>query len=237
MASASSETDYEQTARHRPIRSFVRREGRMTDAQKRALESLHDRYGIPADGGLIDMDRLFGRRAPVILEIGFGNGESLAAMAADHPQRNYIGIEVHRPGVGHLLNRIEALGLENLRVICRDANEVLRQQVPDDSLAGVQLYFPDPWPKKRHHKRRIVQPPWVGRIHGKLARGGFLHMATDWEDYALHMRDVMEAEPGFTNTAGSGKFLDGRGERPETKFERRGLNRGHGVWDLIYTRR
>lgn len=230
-------TDSEQTTGHRPIRSFVRREGRMTDGQKRALVSLQDRYGIPADSEPMDMERIFGRRAPVIMEIGFGNGESLAEMAAEHPQQDYIGIEVHRPGVGHLLNRVQELDLKNLRVICHDANEVLQQQVPDCSLAGVQLFFPDPWPKKRHHKRRIVQPAWVALIHRKLDPGSFLHMATDWEEYALHMREVMEAEHGFTNTAGAGQFLQGRGDRPETKFERRGLKRGHAVWDLIYTKK
>lgn len=236
MASESTVTDSEQTSYHRPIRSFVRREGRMTDGQKRALESLQERYGVPADGRPLDPADIFGREAPLILEIGFGNGESLVAMAAQHPDRNYLGIEVHRPGVGHLLNRAQELGLENLRVICHDANEVLQQQVPDASLAGMQLYFPDPWPKKRHHKRRIVQPSWVTLVHRKLAPGGYLHMATDWEEYALHMREVMEAESGFTNTAGVGRYLEGRGERPETKFERRGLKRGHAVWDLIYTK-
>lgn len=237
IASDHDVTDSEHQPRHRPIRSFVLREGRMTDGQKRALESLLDRYGIAADSLPLDFNAVFGRCAPVILEIGFGNGESLAGMASEHPERNYIGIEVHRPGVGYLLNRIQELGLENLRVACRDANEVLQQQIPDACLAGVQLYFPDPWPKKRHHKRRIVQPAWVDLVRRKLAPGGFLHMATDWEDYALHMREVLEAAEGFTNTAGPGLFQDGRGERPETKFERRGLNRGHGVWDLIYVRR
>jgi len=221
---------------HRPIRSFVRREGRMTDGQKRAIEELQDRFGIPADGRPLDYSHVFGRVAPVLLEIGFGNGETLAAMASAHPERDYIGIEVHRPGVGHLLARVQELELRNVRVICHDANEVLRQQIPDASLAGVQLYFPDPWPKKRHHKRRIVQPDWLQLIRAKLLPGGFLHMATDWEDYALHMAEVLEAAPGFANTAGTEAFAAVRGQRPETKFERRGLNRGHGVWDLVHIR-
>lgn len=209
----------------------------MTEGQRRALARLQARYGLDAEGGMLDFPVVFGRRAPVILEVGFGNGESLLQMASEHPERDYLGIEVHRPGVGHLLARAEELDLENLRVICHDAVEVMQARIPDGSLAGIQLYFPDPWPKKRHHKRRIVQPAWVALAARKLAPGGTLHMATDWRDYAEHMLEVMDASSGFENIAGRGRFAPGRGERPETKFERRGLDRGHGVWDLIHRRR
>jgi tRNA (guanine-N7-)-methyltransferase len=225
------------TAPRRPIRSYVRREGRMTQAQQRALDELYARYGVPGDGHVLDPQALFGRRAPLVVEIGFGNGESLAAMAAADPERDYLGIEVHRPGVGHLLNRIEELALTNVRVSCEDAVEVLRDRLEDGSVTRLQLFFPDPWPKKRHHKRRMVQPAWAALVSRKLAPGGILHMATDWEPYAQHMLEVMESRPEFTNCAGPGRFAPDRGHRPETKFERRGLGRGHGVWDLMYARK
>ncbi len=221
-------------AHHRAVRSFVRREGRLTEAQLRALEQLQERWGITFSDQPLDYAAAFGRDAPTVLEIGFGNGESLAAMAAAAPGTNFIGVEVHRPGVGRLLNLVEEQGLQNVRVICHDAVEVLQQQISDHSLAGLQLYFPDPWPKKRHHKRRIVQPAWVQLVARKLRPGGLLHMATDWEDYALHMLEVMEASTAFENTAGAGRFSPHQGNRPETKFERRGRRKGHGVWDLIY---
>ncbi len=224
-------------AHHRRIRSFVRREGRLTEAQRRALDELQARWGAPVSDQPLDFTALFGRDAAVIMEIGFGNGESLAAMAAAEPDRNFLGIEVHRPGVGRLLNLVEEQGLQNVRVICHDAVDVLQKQIPDNSLAGLQLYFPDPWPKKRHHKRRIVQPEWVELVARKLSNGGELHMATDWENYAEHMLEVLEASPAFRNTAGAGRYSPHRGRRPETKFERRGLRKGHGVWDLIYQKR
>ncbi|MCC5812518.1 MAG: tRNA (guanosine(46)-N7)-methyltransferase TrmB [Ectothiorhodospiraceae bacterium] len=224
-------------AHHRAIRSFVRREGRLTEAQRRALDELQARWGVPFSERTLAFAALFGREAPVVMEIGFGNGESLAEMAAADPERNYLGVEVHRPGVGRLLNLVEQQGLRNVRVICHDAVEVLRGQIPDASLAGVQLYFPDPWPKKRHHKRRIVQPAWVELVADKLKAGGELHMATDWESYAQHMLEVLEACPAFENTAGPGNYSPHRGRRPQTKFERRGLRKGHGVWDLIYRKR
>lgn len=224
-------------AHHRAIRSFVRREGRLTEAQQRALEQLQERWGIPFSEQPLDLAAAFGRQAATILEIGFGNGESLAAMAAASPEINFLGVEVHRPGVGRLLNLVEEQGLQNIRVICHDAVEVLQKQIADGSLDGLQLYFPDPWPKKRHHKRRIVQPAWVELVARKLRPGGLLHMATDWEDYALHMLEVMENSPAFENTAGPGRFSPHQGKRPETKFELRGRRKGHGVWDLIYRRR
>ncbi len=224
-------------AHHRAVRSFVRREGRLTEAQQRALEQLQQRWGVAFSEEPLDFAAAFGREAPTILEVGFGNGESLAAMAAASPETNFLGVEVHRPGVGRLLNLVEEQGLQNVRVICHDAVEVLQKQIADGSLDGLQLYFPDPWPKKRHHKRRIVQPAWVDLVARKLRPGGLLHMATDWEDYAQHMLAVMEASPAFENTAGPGQFSPHQGHRPETKFERRGRSKGHGVWDLIYRRR
>ncbi|WP_421622002.1 tRNA (guanosine(46)-N7)-methyltransferase TrmB [Alkalilimnicola ehrlichii] len=222
----------------RPIRSFVRREGRLTAGQQRALELLWPAFGLerPPAGQPLDLDRAFGRRAPRILEIGFGNGESLAEQAAAHPERDYLGIEVHRPGVGHLLMEVEKRHLGNVRVMMADAAEVLVHHIADESLHGVQLFFPDPWPKKRHHKRRLVQPQWVRAVAAKLAPGGFLHLATDWADYAEHMLDVLEADPDLENTCGPRQFSP-RGERPGTKFERRGLRKGHQVFDLYYRKR
>ena len=220
----------------RRIRSFVRREGRLTAGQQRAMDVLFPRFGIPANDTRLDLDAIFGRRAPRILEIGFGNGESLASIAAQHPQNDYIGIEVHRPGVGHLLMRIEELGLTNLRVMCADAVEVLEQQIPEDALAGVYLFFPDPWHKKRHHKRRQVQPSWAQLVRRKLCIGGHLHMATDWQAYAEHMLSVLTTAEGFANTASSGDYVPRPAYRPLTKFEQRGQRLGHGVWDLIFER-
>lgn len=218
----------------RPIRSFVRREGRMTDAQRRALETLWPKYGLEPGESPLDLDALFGRRAPRLLEIGFGMGDALLEMAERHPENDYLGIEVHRPGVGRLLARLEEKGLRNVRVICADAVEVLRKAIPDASLDAVYLFFPDPWPKKRHHKRRIVQPPFVALLGQKLTHGGILHMATDWEDYAQYMLAVLSAAPGFANTAGPGAFTPRQEERPMTKFERRGERLGHPVWDLVF---
>jgi len=224
-----------ETAWRRPIRSFVRREGRLTPGQQRALDELYPRFGLEPDD-LEDLDAAFGRQAPRVLEIGFGNGESLAAMANAHPERDYLGIEVHRPGVGHLLMRIEREGIENLRILCGDA-QVLLDRLPPGSLDGLQLYFPDPWPKKRHHKRRIVQPEWVAQVAEKLRPGGFLHLATDWEDYAHHMMEVLSDAPDYHNPAGAGCFAPSRHDRPVTKFETRGRRKGHGVWDLFFVRR
>lgn len=221
---------------HRTIRSFVRREGRITDGQQRALAELLPRYGVPAGETLLDLQALFGRRAPVHVEIGFGNGEALATLAGAHPENDYIGIEVHRPGVGALLQRLEADGIGNVRVISVDALQVLEQRIPDASLAAVCIFFPDPWPKKRHHKRRLVQPEFVALLRRKLNIGATLHMATDWEDYAQHMMQVLSQAEGFENCAGVGRYALA-GERPPTKFERRGQRLGHGVWDLLFERR
>lgn len=218
----------------RRIRSFVRREGRLTPGQQRAMEELFPRFGIEAGEEMLDLDAIFGRSAPRILEIGFGNGESLAAIAKNHPQNDYLGIEVHRPGVGHLLQIIEEQGLTNLRVMSEDAVEIMEKQIPDESLDGLYLFFPDPWHKKRHHKRRQVQPEWAQLVRRKLKVGGKLHMATDWENYAEWMRDVLNAAEGFNNTSSTNDYVPKPDYRPKTKFERRGLKLGHGVWDLVF---
>ncbi|MDZ7661714.1 tRNA (guanosine(46)-N7)-methyltransferase TrmB [Thiohalophilus sp.] len=219
---------------YRRIRSFVRREGRLTKGQQRALDELFPRYGVPFTPQLLDLDELFGRRAPRILEIGFGNGGALAQLAQDHPENDYFGIEVHRPGVGNLLLQIEQHDLSNVRVSQHDAVEVLEDQIPDHSLDAVYLFFPDPWHKKKHHKRRIVQPAFTQLLRRKLKPGGLFHMATDWEDYAGHAQAVMEQAEGFENTAGVGHYAKRPDYRPLTRFEQRGQRLGHGVWDLIY---
>jgi len=219
----------------RRIRSFVRREGRMTKAQQSAIARLSERYTV-APHGEIDLDATFGRRAPRVLEIGFGMGDALAAMARARPEYDYLGIEVHRPGVGSLLLMLGNNDINNVRVLCADAVEVLQQNLPDTSLDAVHLYFPDPWPKRRHHKRRIVQASFVDLVRSKLKPGGIFLMATDWEDYARHMMRVMSAAPGFRNAAGLGEFSSRPAERPLTKFERRGQRLGHGVWDLLFIR-
>lgn len=221
---------------HRPIRSFVRREGRITDGQQRALAELLPRHAVPEGDTLIDLQALFGRRAPVHVEIGFGNGEALAAMAGAHPENDYIGIEVHRPGIGALLRRLETDGIGNVRVISVDALQVLAQRIPDESLAAVCIFFPDPWPKKRHHKRRLIQPAFVTLLRRKLKIGATLHLATDWEHYAQHMMHVLSQAEGLENCAGAGRYALA-GERPPTRFERRGQRLGHGVWDLVFERR
>jgi tRNA (guanine-N7-)-methyltransferase len=220
---------------HRPVRSFVRRLGRFTEGQRRAFERHWTQYGIDNSDAPLDFVQLFGRDAPTVVEIGFGNGESLAAMAAAAPEKNFLGIEVHRPGVGHLLNRLAELKLTNVRVIEADASEVFAQRIAPDLLAGVQLFFPDPWPKKRHHKRRLLQPAFAELVRTRLAIGGIFHMATDWQDYAQQMMEVMSAAPGYENVAGIGAY-GGRGDRPLTKFEQRGERLGHGVWDLRFRR-
>ena len=218
----------------RTIKSFVLRQGRMTSGQEQAMEILWPVFGIePADTPL-NLPQLFGRVAPVTLEIGFGNGESLAQMAAAAPERDFIGIEVHTPGVGHLLKIIGEKGLNNVRVMNTDAVEILQKRIPQGSLDRVQLFFPDPWHKKKHHKRRIVQADFVNLIASRLLSGGVFHMATDWENYAEHMAEVMEASPAFTNLSEHPPYSPRPDQRPLTKFENRGLKLGHGVWDLLY---
>ena len=221
----------------RKIRSFVLREGRMTEGQKKAYEELWPQFGISITNQLLDYSALFSNEHPVILEIGFGNGDSLIETARNNPQNNYIGIEVHRPGVGRLLANIERENLNNLKAIRHDAIEVLENNIPDQSLDGVCLFFADPWPKKKHHKRRIVQDSFADLCQKKLKPGGYLHMATDWEHYAQHMLKVMENRNDFNNSAGAGNYSPRPEYRPLTKFENRGQKLGHGVWDLIYTRK
>lgn len=219
----------------RKIRSFVKREGRMTNRQQSAIDSLWATMGVDFDDKLIDFDALFGRRAPVVLEIGFGMGKSLVEMAKNAPEKNFIGIEVHGPGVGACLADAEEAGVTNLRVINHDAVEILDKMIPDNSLAVFQLYFPDPWHKARHHKRRIVQPEFIENMRQKLAIGAVIHMATDWENYAEHMLEVLQAAADFKNTSES-DYAPRPEWRPLTKFENRGNNLGHGVWDLLFER-
>ena len=216
---------------NRPIRSYVLRQGRTTPAQKRALETLFPKYGLAFEPVALSPAAIFGRAAPLVLEIGSGMGETTAAIAQARPDADFIAVEVHGPGIGSLLNRIEALQLRNLRVIRHDAVEVLERMIADGSLAAIHLFFPDPWPKKRHHKRRLVQPDFAALAARKLAPGGALHAATDWPDYAEHMDEVFSREP-FLEKAGEGFTL-----RPGTKFEARGRRLGHPIRDLYWRRR
>ncbi len=222
------------SATHRPIRSFVLRQGRVSNAQLRALQTLLPRYGIAYAHTTIDFQRVFGRAAPTVLEIGFGMGETTAQIAGDHPENNYLAIDVHTPGVGSLLKLIEESRLPNVRIIQHDAVEVLRHMIAPQSLAGAHIFFPDPWPKSRHHKRRLIQPGFVSLLSDRLQSGGYLHVATDWRDYAEQMLAVLRAEPELANIAID--FAARPEYRPLTKFEQRGLGLGHSVWDLIFTR-
>lgn len=224
----------EENTKMRRIRSFVLRTGRMTEGQKRSYDLHWPSKGLELEKGAIDLDEVFGRRAPTVLEIGFGMGDSLATMAAAAPEKNFIGVEVHSPGVGRLMHLIDESAIENLRAYCDDAVEVLERCIADESLSRVQVYFPDPWHKKRHHKRRLIQPEFVQLLRKKLQPGGVIHLATDWENYAEHMMEVMSAAPGFTNCEGEGQFAPRPDYRPVTKFERRGERLGHGVWDLLF---
>ncbi len=222
--------------RMRGVRSFVLRAGRATAGQERALAQLWPKYGVEYSPALLDLHALFGRAAPRMLEIGFGAGEALLEFAAAHPEIDCIGVEVHRPGVGRLLLGAEAANLRNLRVICHDAVEVLQRQLAPGSIDLVHIFFPDPWPKKRHHKRRLIQPPFVELLATTIASGGTLRLATDWEPYAQHMREVIDASPAFANVATDTGFVARSAERALTRFERRGQRLGHGVWDLEYRR-
>jgi tRNA (guanine-N7-)-methyltransferase len=219
----------------RPIRSYVLRQGRVTDAQRRACETLLPRFGMPYSRVPLDLDRVFGRVAPRILEIGFGMGETTARIAAQRPEIDYLGTEVHTPGVGSLLNRIVELGLANVRVIQHDAVEVLEHMIAPESLDGVHIFFPDPWPKKRHHKRRLIQPPFVALLVSRIKAGAYVHVATDWEDYAQQIMEVLSDNPLLVNT--SDGFAPRPAWRPQTKFESRGLRLGHRVWDVLFRRR
>lgn len=220
----------------RAIRSFVTRSGRITGAQERALGELWPRYGLEFAAQMLEARGLFGRDAPRTLEIGFGNGEHLVALAGAHPERDFLGVEVHRPGVGRLLLALNSGALGNVRVISHDAVEVLGQQVPPGFFEEILILFPDPWPKKRHHKRRLVQGPFADLAASRLARGGVLRVATDWKPYALEMLDTLTATQGLHNVAESGGFIPRPAERAPTRFERRGERLGHEVWDLAFRR-
>jgi tRNA (guanine-N7-)-methyltransferase len=220
--------------RHRPIRSFVLRQGRMSAAQQRARDELLPRFGIPFEPRALDFDRVFGRHAPRVIEIGFGMGETTAAIAQARPDDDFLCIDVHGPGVGSLLKRLDELGLANVRVIQHDAVEVIGAMIPHGSLAAIHVFFPDPWPKKRHHKRRLMQPPFVHELALRLMPGAYLHVATDWEDYAHEMLATLAAEPLLENTAAG--FAPRPAYRPLTKFEARGIGLGHGVWDMLFRR-
>ncbi len=217
-----------------PIRSFVVRAGRMGSGQARALAELGPRYVLPYAESTLDFEHAFGRRAPVVLEIGFGMGGATAAIAQGRPEADFLGVEVHPPGVGALLRRIGEMGLGNLRIVQHDAVEVLRHMIAPDALAGVHVFFPDPWHKKRHHKRRLIQPGFVQLLASRIAPGGTLHIATDWQPYAEQMLEVLSTQPLLRNTAAG--YAPRPELRPLTKFENRGLLLGHGVWDLVFTR-
>lgn len=242
------------TNTRRPIRSFVRREGRLTTGQQRALDDLWSQFGINSAGpdtleaerirrneSVLALDECFGRTPDAgrqtVLEIGFGNGTSLAEMAAALPGHDYLGIEVHRPGVGNLLRLLEEEDLQNVRVICDDAVQILKHRVPDACFDRVQLFFPDPWHKTRHHKRRIVSPTFAALIAQKLKPGGVFHLATDWQDYAKQMMSVLESTPYYRNCVATNEYSPCPDWRPLTKFEQRGQRLGHGVWDLLFERR
>lgn len=235
--SADTPAVADHSEQHRPIRSYVLRAGRMTPAQTRGMEQVFPRLGLSLDEGRLELDAVFGRQAPRVVEIGFGMGASLLEQAAAQPERDFIGIEVHPPGVGKLLDELDKAELNNVRVFREDAMKVLDDSLSAGSIDVLQLFFPDPWPKKRHHKRRIVRPEFLAKVARVLRPGGKLHMATDWEPYAEHMVEVMQQSPDFVNTATAGDFVPRPESRPLTKFEARGERLGHGVWDLVYERR
>jgi len=221
----------------RRVRSFVRRTGRITAAQERALGELWPQYGIEFTPAVADLDQVFARRAPRVLEIGFGNGETLLSLAQSHPEQDFIGIEVHEPGVGRVMLRAQEAGLTNLRVSKHDAVEVLERQLAPESLAQALIFFPDPWPKSRHHKRRLVQPAFVTLLASRLQQGGVLRLATDWQHYADQMLEVLAACDDLRNCSPEGGFVERPNLRPPTRFEMRGRRLGHGVWDLAFERR
>jgi tRNA (guanine-N7-)-methyltransferase len=226
------------TPTHRRVRSFVRREGRMTQTQANAWKNYWPLYGLEVKMGQpLDLELLFGRFSEKVIEIGFGDGQSLCQMAKNAPEKDFIGIEVYRTGVGNLLELINKENLPNVRVICADALEVMEHQIPDASLAAVQIFFADPWPKTRHHKRRLIQANFVTLVAKKLKSGGLLHLATDWEDYAHHMMHVLSAHDEFQNSVEVGQFPSRPDFRPLTKYEQRGLKLGHKTWDLLFQRK
>jgi tRNA (guanine-N7-)-methyltransferase len=221
--------------RKQHIRSFVLRQGRVTPAQQRACETLLPRFGIPYSVQTLDLAQTFGRNAPRILEIGFGMGESTAAIALAHPENDYLAIEVHTPGVGNLLKLIDARHIANIRIIRHDAVEVLRDMLGEGALDGAHIFFPDPWHKARHNKRRLIQAPFIAQLAKKLKPGSYIHVATDWQEYAEQVLAVLSAEPLLENTAAD--YAPRPDYRPLTKFEQRGIRLGHGVWDIVFRRK
>lgn len=219
----------------RHIRSYVLRQGRVSNAQQRAFDTLLPQFGIPYATQAVDLDHVFGRHGTRVLEIGFGMGETTAIIAAQHPGNDYLGIEVHTPGVGALLKTIAEQNLTNVRIVQHDAVEVLNHMIAPQTFDAVHIFFPDPWPKKRHHKRRLIQPPLVSLLCDRIKPGAYLHVATDWQEYAEQILDVMKQEPQLENTAAD--YAPRPAYRPQTKFESRGLKLGHGVWDVIFRRR
>jgi tRNA (guanine-N7-)-methyltransferase len=233
---SEAETNPGEESDRRRVHSFVLRAGRLTGGQKRALSELWPVYGLAECDDKLDLAALFGNSQPVIMEIGFGNGDATWQMATSHPEENFLAVEVHKPGVGHLLLKLEENGISNVRIACEDAVELLHKRIPAASLAGVRIYFPDPWPKKRHHKRRIVQAPFIGLLAEKMRIGGILHLATDWAPYAEHMLEVMHNCKGFENFSPVGGPVSKPAWRPATKYEQRGERLGHGVFDLVFRR-
>jgi tRNA (guanine-N7-)-methyltransferase len=233
---AAVEDRADAASRRRPVRSYVLRKGRITEGQRRALRELWPRFGVAPGSGPLDFATLFGNDRPVIMEIGFGNGAATWRMARDRADENYLGVEVHRPGVGHLLLKIEEHGLENVRIACEDAVELLRARVPAASLDGVRIFFPDPWHKKRHHKRRLVQAPFVELLATRMKPGAILHIATDWAPYAEQMVAVLAASPAFDTLSPTGEYCPRPEWRPPTRYEQRGERLGHDVFDLVYRR-
>jgi len=232
----SEELTGNEALKNRPIRSFVLRQGRLTTGQQRALEQVMPIFGVPYQPELLNLATVFGRtESNKILEIGFGMGESTAYIASLLPEQDFLGVEVHTPGVGSLLKQIDEQQLKNLRIIQHDAVEVLNHMIADESLDGVHIFFPDPWHKKRHHKRRLIQAGFVKLLCSKLKAGAYLHVATDWQEYAEWVLDVLKAEPQLENTAAD--YAPKPAYRPLTKFENRGIKLGHGVWDIVFTRK
>lgn len=222
--------------RQQKIRSYVRREGRFTPSQRSAFETLWPVYGIDKTSQLWDFEELFGRQSDVFLELGFGDGRVLKTLSARHPENDYLGIEVHRPGVGRVMRELNEEGQMNVKLAADDGMEILQQNIATESLAGLLIFFPDPWHKKKHNKRRMIQPEFVHMAASRIKVGGLLHLATDWEDYALQMLDVLSSEPLLENSSGKNGFIERPDSRPLTKYEQRGMRLGHGVWDLLFNR-
>lgn len=234
MPSHIAMTSAEKNASHfRTVKSYVVRGGRLTSSQQQAMETLWSQFGLELEQGIIDQKKIFSRHAELVLEIGFGMGESLIAMARQNPRQDFVAIDVHPPGIGTLLRAIKENDLQNIRLYKNDAKIILDECFADNSIDKIQIFFPDPWQKKRHHKRRLIQPEFVQRLRTKLKVGGLLHLVTDWENYSGQMLQVLSAAKGFANTFGQGQFASEH-DRPKTKFERRGERLGHGVWDLIF---